>query len=209
MIARRAELAGAEAVAEDGGAEPGALAAGTAGAAADAGGDSIGAGARAVATSAAARAASAVRLWRVSPRAGAAPLVASELERAASASPDGVGAFAPPARPERSGAAAGTPAEGVVRPAGGVVGDGRPWRVLRALSSTLAGAALSLAFGRGMAPLAPGAALELAVDAGRALPVPGRRVLGRVGAKGWSGGSGGWLVLERSGLLDGRVPVAG
>ena len=158
MIARRAELAGAEAVADDGGAEPGAPAAGTTNDAAADAGDSIGAGARAVA--AAARAASVVRVWRVSPR-GAVPLVASALDRAASASADGAGAFAPAARPERSGAAAGRPA----------------------LSLTLAGAVLSLDFVGRMAPFAPGA-LELDADAGRELPVPGCRVLGRIGAKG-------------------------
>jgi hypothetical protein len=171
-------------VADDGGgAEPGTPAAGTTSDAADDGGASSGAGARAVAASAAARAASAVRLSRVSPRTGAAALVASALERAAIASADGAGAFAPPARPERSGDAAGVPAAGVLRAAGGAVGDGRACRVLRALSSTLAGA-LSLDFGRGMAPLAPDAALELVADAGRELPAAGRRVLGRVGAKG-------------------------
>src|SRR5688572_7490969 len=132
MIARRAELAGAEAVADEGGAEPGAPAAGTSRDTADDAGDSSGAGARAMAASAAARAASVVRLWRASPR-GVVPLVALALERAATASADG--AFGPAARPERSGAVTSRPT----------------------LSSTFGGAALSLDLVGGMAPPVPGA----------------------------------------------------
>jgi hypothetical protein len=159
MIARRAELAGAEAVADEGGAEPGAAAAGTSSDTADDTGDSIGAGA--VAASAAARAASVVRLWRESPR-GAVPLVAFALERAATVSADGAFAFAPAARPERSAAVTSSPG----------------------LSSTVGGAASLLDLIGGMAPPEPGPALELGADAGRELPAPGRRVLGRNGAKG-------------------------
>jgi hypothetical protein len=161
MIARRAEFAGAEAVADEGGAEPGAPAAGTSSDTADDTGDSIEAGAGAVAASAAARAASVVRLGRVSPR-GAVPLVAFALERAATASADGALAFAPAARPERSGKVASSPG----------------------LSSTVGAAASFLDLIGGMAPPVPAAALELGADAGRELPAPGRRVLGRIGAKG-------------------------
>jgi hypothetical protein len=173
-IARRAELAGAEAVADEGGAEPGP----TAGTAGEGVGDSGGAGARAVAASAAARAARAVRLGRVSPRAAFAPLVAPSPERAALAS-GAAAALGPSPWPERSRADASSPPGGVRRAAD----DGRGWRGLRSFSSALAGAARSLAFGRGIAPLASGA-LELAAPPGRELPAPGRRVVGRVGAKG-------------------------
>jgi hypothetical protein len=101
MIARRAELAGADAVADDGGAELEAAVGTTSDAVGEAGA-SIEAGARAVAASAAERAAAAPRLGRASPRpAGAASSVASAPERAAIASADEGAGFAPSARPER------------------------------------------------------------------------------------------------------------